>query len=307
MTFKFKELTKTIYFNRPLFWGTLYIILIVLFALIYLIFPSGSFENGPLDTFTDSMYFSTVTVTSLGFGDIYPVTVLAKWFVVAEIIFGVVIIGLFLNSVAHSQAVADSETEKKAIIKRQQIDDCAQILRYDTLIQTDIAEYVLYQQRIVTPMNERGMFISDYPKRDFVFQDLCDLYQPTLIIKNDFNRCTAEYYFEALKRLRLRIEQFVLNANTSLASDLEQVCLQFIKDWNEYDSSESVLMGNRDWRNGQSKLVREWKGEVKYYPSNAINSYISIYYMIKATIRFIDNYNKAIEEVKTKRNKLMSN
>lgn len=45
------------------------------------------------------MYFSTVTITTLGYGDIVPVTSLARFFVFLESIIGIILIGLFINSV----------------------------------------------------------------------------------------------------------------------------------------------------------------------------------------------------------------
>ena len=45
-------------------------------------------------------YFSAITITTLGFGDITPVTTEARVLVAIEAVVGVVIIGLFLNAVA---------------------------------------------------------------------------------------------------------------------------------------------------------------------------------------------------------------
>lgn len=45
-------------------------------------------------------YFSATTITTLGYGDITPITSTARVFVAIEAILGVVIVGLFLNAVA---------------------------------------------------------------------------------------------------------------------------------------------------------------------------------------------------------------
>lgn len=45
-------------------------------------------------------YFSAVTITTLGYGDIVPITNLARIIVAAESILGIVLIGLFLNSLS---------------------------------------------------------------------------------------------------------------------------------------------------------------------------------------------------------------
>jgi len=52
------------------------------------------------DHFGRMLYFSASTVTTAGFGDILPLTGLARFFTTAEAILGIVAIGLFLNSLA---------------------------------------------------------------------------------------------------------------------------------------------------------------------------------------------------------------
>jgi voltage-gated potassium channel Kch len=46
------------------------------------------------------LYFSAVTATTLGFGDIVPVTTYARILVTIEAVAEVSLIGLFLNSIA---------------------------------------------------------------------------------------------------------------------------------------------------------------------------------------------------------------
>jgi Ion channel len=45
-------------------------------------------------------YLTAVTVTTLGFGDITPVTAMARALVAIEAVLGLVVIGLFVNAVA---------------------------------------------------------------------------------------------------------------------------------------------------------------------------------------------------------------
>jgi hypothetical protein len=58
------------------------------------------FTSDVSDNLQRMIYFSAVTITTLGFGDIVPVTTAARWLVMAEAVSGVVLIGLFLNSLA---------------------------------------------------------------------------------------------------------------------------------------------------------------------------------------------------------------
>ncbi len=58
----------------------------------------SGFTSDVSDNLSRMIYFSAVTITTLGFGDIVPVTPMARWMVTAEAVSGVVLVGLFLNS-----------------------------------------------------------------------------------------------------------------------------------------------------------------------------------------------------------------
>lgn len=76
---------------------------------------SGSVKN--LNSFPILLYLSTMTITTTGYGDIVPVSGLARAFVALEAIIGIVLIGLFVNSVSshisHKQA-AHRENQERA-------------------------------------------------------------------------------------------------------------------------------------------------------------------------------------------------
>lgn len=72
----------------------------------------GKTTPGTGDTFVRMMYFSAVTITTTGFGDIFPVSTLARALVAAEALLGVVLIGLFLNSIFHEAAHAAEEESR---------------------------------------------------------------------------------------------------------------------------------------------------------------------------------------------------
>jgi len=61
---------------------------------------SGSQLEPSWSVFTRMTYFSAVTITTLGFGDIAPISDKARWAVALESILGIICIGLFLNALA---------------------------------------------------------------------------------------------------------------------------------------------------------------------------------------------------------------
>lgn len=67
--------------------------------------------------FWNLLYLSTVTITTLGFGDIVPITRSSRLLVSSESILGVILIGLFLNALFRNNRYK-SNYQKKLIEKR---------------------------------------------------------------------------------------------------------------------------------------------------------------------------------------------
>lgn len=82
--------------------GTLFAVTSILLLLVYAVF--GSFELGadfkpPITDLATALYFSVVTMTTVGYGDITPQTVEAKLFVVSFIVLAVAIFAVSLGAI----------------------------------------------------------------------------------------------------------------------------------------------------------------------------------------------------------------
>ena len=97
---------------RPKHIGSLYLLLIPIFGFLYWLNPT--FWPEPL-TFIQSIYFSVITITTLGYGDISPVTETARILSAIEALSGIILIGLFLNSLAHRRMESEEEKRHKTI------------------------------------------------------------------------------------------------------------------------------------------------------------------------------------------------
>jgi hypothetical protein len=62
-------------------------------------FPSKISSN-----FSRMFYLSAATITTLGFGDIVPITTTARTVISIESILGIVVVGLFLNALSYERA-----------------------------------------------------------------------------------------------------------------------------------------------------------------------------------------------------------
>lgn len=98
---------------KPKLIGSLYLALVPVFGVIYWLNPE--FWKEPL-SFIQSIYFSVVTITTLGYGDITPITEIARSLTALQSLMGIILIGLFLNSVAHTR-VKEEEGERHKIVQ----------------------------------------------------------------------------------------------------------------------------------------------------------------------------------------------
>lgn len=74
-----------------------YMSLIIDWAVLFFAFPLAAFET-PLGTFVDAIYFSGVTLTTLGYGDIHPAYAATKLLSVCEALVGILVLVVAVSS-----------------------------------------------------------------------------------------------------------------------------------------------------------------------------------------------------------------
>lgn len=98
---------------RPLVWMCIYVLAVPVFAVIYYAVPDGQFripDGGGVD-FGSWLYYSIVTITTLGFGDYTPCGWMAQSITAVEVMVGLLIMGFFLNAVGSMKSEIDVESE----------------------------------------------------------------------------------------------------------------------------------------------------------------------------------------------------
>ena len=76
-------------------------------------------SSGASGNFVRMLYLSAVTITTLGFGDVVPMTTASRVLVSIEAIMGIVLIGLFLNALSFERATMEEEERKFETQKRK--------------------------------------------------------------------------------------------------------------------------------------------------------------------------------------------
>jgi len=111
------------HFHQPVkvAWASLAILF--LFGCVYWLLPDNFFalpklpgESEPIKMgFWDWQYFSVVTITTLGYGEIYPLTGLARFIIALESLFGIIAIGFYLNALSYSHTERNENISKNII------------------------------------------------------------------------------------------------------------------------------------------------------------------------------------------------
>jgi len=81
--------------NNLFLWMMWSLIVALLFALFYWLMGGEHFDTGKhlTPSFLSMVYYSIITFTTLGFGDITPKTQMAAFFVTVEVVFGYIMLG----------------------------------------------------------------------------------------------------------------------------------------------------------------------------------------------------------------------
>lgn len=109
-----------IFKQKAFVYALIYLLLIPIFAFIYsfVCLDLGNHADDPITY----LYFSVVSITTLGYGDILPNSSVAQMTASSESLLGIILIGLFLNalSIQHSQEIEKIEREKSKEIEKKE-------------------------------------------------------------------------------------------------------------------------------------------------------------------------------------------
>ena len=89
---------------------TLFAIFIVSAGLIY---DVENKLNPKINNFSDALYFTVTTVTTVGFGDIVPVTELGRWVVMLTILTGIIMVPYYITTLNKFLSITSKKKRSK--------------------------------------------------------------------------------------------------------------------------------------------------------------------------------------------------
>lgn len=150
----------------PLTYGVIYLANIFIFSFVYVFIFADGFKGGSIG-YVQSLYFSVVTVTTLGFGDLTPRLDEATLLLVVtfQVILGVITIGLFLNSISHKLSERKDHAQKEF---EEEVENTS-LKKLLTILRPTIVSYmeVLSETYKVTTTRVTGGFEKLVPEEVF--------------------------------------------------------------------------------------------------------------------------------------------
>lgn len=255
----------------PAVYGTMYLTLIPLFGLLYSTLPNMQFNKENI-SFLEAMYFSTITVTTTGFGDFTPTNTFTRAFVMIESIIGVVSAGLFLNAITFQREENMSKLMDDYEARKEISYAFARLHSHDSLIALNMNTYLNRVNQLlgiepkamhVAQTDEQGrQHLEESPTlpnapdahvashlvgihepipENLVFTNLQNLFNTSNRLTDDPHKPQIWYYYQALDELVISIENLVRETETYRWEDLESLCMEYLSNIKSYDSSSYIL------------------------------------------------------------------
>lgn len=227
---------------RPIIWICLYIALIPIFALIYHWLPDNQFripDNAPTD-YGSWLYYSIVTITTLGFGDYTPAMGGAQAVTAIEVGCGLLILGFFLNAVGSMKSEIDVESalEKQKMLHNAQ--EKEKLLKSTPMLIHNLNLFLAYCYAVTTPLKQRTNPQSPSYNPDFKFNDMADLYQPSMLPIDYTKSPAVEGLLKATARTVLCLDSVQNRIDLTLWPDLLEDCFSFVAEYQMFTTSDAL-------------------------------------------------------------------
>ena len=275
---------------RPIVWIVLYVVLMPLFAFIYWMLPDGQFRipDGGTVGYGSWLYYSIVTITTLGFGDYTPAHGWSQAVTAIEVMCGLVTLGFFINAVGamKSEIDVESEIEKQRLLKaaaekeklRQSVPAVVHVLNM----------YLNYCYAVTTPQKYRKEMGQFNP--DFEFKDMMDMYHPVGLAFDKSDRPAIERLLQAAARTSLCIDALQQRVDLGQWPDLLEDCFKFVADYQIFSLTDNVIhpLGNSSMERSDkeaavARLISEYDPKNEEEETEKMSPLLEIYNFVKSS------------------------
>ena len=275
---------------RPIVWIALYVALVPVFALIYWWLPDSQFRipDSAGTDFGSWVYYSIVTITTLGFGDYTPAHGWAQAVTAVEVMCGLIFLGFFLNAVGSMRSEIDVESELEKQRRVHEATETEKLLRNIPVILHKLNLFMAYCYAVTTPLADRtaGKKLEFDP--DFSFSDMRDLYKPSHIPADRTMRPAVEGLLRSSADTSLFLDSLQTRIDMTLWPDLLNECFAFVAECQMFSSTDAIVghpqrlarkMGDVSDKVAETRIadsIQQWKGGMEISEDNPMNPFIEL-------------------------------
>lgn len=279
---------------RPIVWIGLYICLIPVFAVIYYLMPDGQFripDGGGVD-FGSWMYYSIVTITTLGFGDYTPMHGLAQTVTAIEVMCGLIFLGFFLNAVGSMKSEIDIESEAEKQRQLHSRQETEKLQKSTPTVLHTINLFLAYCYAVTTPEAKRADEVHFNP--DFTFNDMADLYKPSGLPADRTRLPAVTRLLHSANQTSLALDSLQNRIDLTLWPEVLEDCFGFVADCQMFSAQDELITREAKDAEKISAEIASWKGDLDFTNHPDLQPVGELYYFIKKTSGYALNLETAL-------------
>ncbi|MDE6317455.1 MAG: potassium channel family protein [Muribaculaceae bacterium] len=282
---------------RPIVWIGLYIVLVPIFAVIYNLLPDGQFripDGGGVD-FGSWLYYSIVTITTLGFGDYTPMHGMAQCVTAIEVMCGLVFLGFFLNAVGSMKSEIDveSEVEMQRLVHTQQ--ETEKLQKNIPSILHVINQYLAYCYAVTTPVAKRDEEVKFNP--DFTFADMADMFTPTGLPSDRTHLPAVTRLMHSANQTALALDGLQGRVDLALWPEVLEDCFGFVADSQMFSAEDELITKEVSEKKTLAGEIASWTGDLDFSKNPELQGIGELYYFIKKTSAYALDLEKRLTEI----------
>lgn len=279
---------------RPIVWIGIYVAITPIFALIYWVLPDGQFRipDGGTTDFGSWLYYSIVTITTLGFGDYTPAHGWAQCVTAVEVMCGLIFLGFFLNAVGSMKSEIDisSEQERQRMLHESAEKD--KLLKSIPMVLHTLNTFLSYCYALTTPREKRISEEAEY-NPDFQFNDMYQLYGPSGLPLDNTRMPVVNRLIKSLQHASLVLDSLQSNVDLTLWPEILENSFRFVANTQMFDSEDALLekpnllfghdtdMSVAEAESRISNDIRSHSGEPDLNTSRELRPIVELYLLIK--------------------------
>lgn len=250
---------------RPIVWIGLYVVVTPVFALIYMALPDWQFRipDGAGTDFGSWLYYSIVTITTLGFGDYTPAHGWAQAVTAVEVMCGLIFLGLFLNAVGSMKSEIDVASEIEKQRQLHQAEQKERLLKNIPRLLHSLNTFLAYCYAATTPVDSRKSDDASY-NPDFSFNDLAGIFDPSGLSIDNSRRPVVERLLSSASSTSLLLDSVQNSVDLRQWPQVLEDCFSFVASYQMFSATDALSALEKDDRAAISQLIAGWKGELTF-------------------------------------------